>query len=127
MEMISKIVCFHTHTTSPTVKRLAFVLFAAIFINCNTAFSLVNPEWKTHGNTADSSAFIGTTNDACLRFRSNNVERIRNCDYGKVIIGIDNSLEILEVNGELLLRRDVIFKNYVEQQDSSLRLLLIDE
>src|SRR5690554_1837464 len=67
----------HTHTSSLTVKRLAFVLFAAIFINSNTAFSQVNPEWKTHGTTADSSAFIGTTNDACLRFRSNNIDRIR--------------------------------------------------
>src|SRR5690554_2715308 len=127
MEMISKIVCFHTHTTSPTVKRLAFVLFAAIFINSNTAFSQVNPEWKTHGNTADSSAFIGTTNDACLRFRSNNVERMRISHDGKVGIGVDNPVEKLDVDGDFLLRGDVIVKNYVDQQDSSLRLLLIDE
>src|SRR5690554_1203068 len=34
-------------------------------------------EWKTQGNTADSSAFIGTTNASCLRFRSNDLERMR--------------------------------------------------
>ena len=97
----------HTHTSSPTVKRLAFVLFAAIFINSNTAFSQVNPEWKTHGNTADSSAFIGTTNDACLRFRSNNIERVRISHDGNMGIGTLHPVEKLHVSGRV--RIDSVF------------------
>ncbi|HZH85796.1 MAG TPA: hypothetical protein VFD77_00670 [Brumimicrobium sp.] len=93
----------HTHTSLPTVKRLTFVLFAAIFINSNTAFSQVNPEWKTHGNTADSSVFIGTTNDACLRFRSNNIERVRISHDGNMGIGTLHPVEKLHVNGRVLV------------------------
>ncbi|HLW40289.1 MAG TPA: hypothetical protein VKX31_07860 [Brumimicrobium sp.] len=79
------------------------MLFAAISLNSNKTIAQVNPEWKTHGNTADSSAFIGTTNDACLRFRSNNIERVRISHDGNMGIGTLHPVEKLHVNGRVLI------------------------
>jgi|SRR5690554_6659420 len=115
----------HTHTHTQRYLKVTFFLLTALI--GSQVYGQTNETWGTQGNSADSSSFIGTTNDACLRFRSNNIERVRISHDGKVGIGVDNPVEKLDVDGDFLLRGDVIFKNYVDQQDSSLRLLLIDE
>ena len=53
----------HTHRTSNTYKFLSFIL---LFLASNSLLAQNTTEWKTEGNTADSSAFIGTTNESCL-------------------------------------------------------------
>lgn len=73
-----------------------------------------NAEWKTQGNAADSSAFIGTTNASCLRFRSNDLERMRISEDGKIGMGTLQPAEKLHVNGRTridsaLVVRDSVF------------------
>ncbi|RFC53639.1 hypothetical protein [Brumimicrobium aurantiacum] len=91
-----------------------------------TNLAQTGTDWKTEGNTADSSSFIGTTNPSCLQFRSNNIERMRISHDGNVGIGVDNPEERLDVDGDFQLHGDIIFTDYEDSQNSSLRILMID-
>ncbi len=91
------------------------------------SFSQNSNEWKTQGNVADSSTFIGTTNNACLRFRSNNTERMRISEEGKVGIGVENPQKTLDINGDIQLTGDITFKNYADASDTINRFLMINE
>ncbi len=84
-------------------------------------------KWETQGNVADSTTFIGTTNAACLRFRSNNIERMRINEDGKVGIGVENPLKKLDIAGDIRLTGDIIFKGYEDLQDTINRFLMINK
>ena len=75
-------------------------------------------KWETDGNNADSTDFIGTTNDSSLIIRTNNEERMRITEDGKVGIGVSNPLERLELDGDLRLSGDVIFPSYASVNDT---------
>src|SRR5690554_8176422 len=92
----------HTHTHTQRYLKVTFFLLTALI--GSQVYGQTNETWGTHGNSADSSSFIGTTNDACLRFRSNNIERVRISHDGKVGIGVDSHVEKLDVDGAYLLR-----------------------
>ena len=89
-------------------------------------FSQSSDKWETQGNVVDSTTFIGTKNDACLRFRSNNIERMRISEDGKVGIGIANPIKKLDVAGDIRLTGDIIFKGYEDLQDTINRFLMIN-
>lgn len=89
-------------------------LFVVLLLAHQSYAQSTNAEWKTQGNTADSSAFIGTTNASCLRFRSNDLERMRISEDGKIGMGTLQPAEKLHVNGRTridsaLIVRDSVF------------------
>ena len=84
-------------------------------------------EWDTNGNSCDTSAFIGTVNQSDLRFRTNNIERMRLTDDGKFGIGVTNPLEKLELQGNFKLSGDAIFSNYADANDSLGKFLFVDQ
>lgn len=86
-----------------------------------------NTIWKTQGNTADTNAFMGTINSSSLRFRTNNVERMRIGDDGYVGIGVDNPEKSLDVEGDIQLTGDIIFKGYEDVQNPLYRFMMIDK
>src|SRR5699024_147009 len=104
----------HTHTRLAKVNCLGLSTFTLMFFMSSISFSQNSNEWKTQGNVADSSTFIGTTNNACLRFRSNNTERMRISEEGKVGIGVENPQKTLDINGDIQLTGDITFKNYAD-------------
>lgn len=69
---------FHQLTTRN--QKIIYKLFCKLFIICfvlhsANAFSQSPNWWKTDGNSNGSNnTFIGTTNNASLRFRANNIE-----------------------------------------------------
>ncbi|MDX1651088.1 MAG: bZIP transcription factor [Brumimicrobium sp.] len=84
-------------------------------------------KWETQGNNADTSHFIGTTNPIPLKMRTNNTERMRITEDGKVGIGISNPLERFELQGNLKLTGDVVFSGYADPTDTLGKLLFVDE
>ena len=63
--------------------------------------------WDINGNNADSTHFIGTTNQTALKFKSSNIERLRITEDGKVGIGTPSPSRDLEVLGNTELRGDL--------------------
>lgn len=55
--------------------------------------------WDTDGNNGSKKAFLGTTNNKPLVIKSNNVERLRVTQDGKVGIGTKAPAQDLEVTG----------------------------
>lgn len=85
-----------------------------------------NLQWRTNGNNADTNFFIGTTNQRDLRFRVNNVERVRFSENGNVGIGVLNPQFRLDINGALRLSNgNLILNNLAQPQLSTDELLLI--
>src|SRR5690554_1418473 len=64
-------------------------------------------KWETQGNQADTTDFIGTTNPTALKFRSDNVERLRITEDGRIGIGTTEPTKELEVLGNTMLRGDL--------------------
>lgn len=71
--------------------------------NGTTYITYVSPFWGITGNSGiTGSNFIGTINNAALKFRTNNVERINISSTGFVGIGITpGSVDKLEVMGNI--------------------------
>lgn len=83
--------------------------------------------WEMQGNIADSTSFIGTKNNACLRFSSNNIEHMRIVPDGRIGIGKINPTERVDVEGNISLTGDILFKGYQNQLDTSTRFLMVDK
>ncbi|MDX1653489.1 MAG: hypothetical protein R3277_13405 [Brumimicrobium sp.] len=84
-------------------------------------------KWETQGNNVDTSHFIGTTNSADFKIKTNNTERMRITKDGKFGIGISNPLEKFELQGNLKLTGDIIFSNYEDLNDTLGKLLFVDQ
>jgi len=118
----------HTHTG---ISALCILIFSAVTFFTNysvsqNSLSNNNTIWKTQGNAADTNAFMGTTNSTSLRFKTNNIERMRIGEDGYVGIGVDDPQFPLDLEGDFQLTGDIIFKGYEDNSISSLRLLMID-
>ena len=57
--------------------------------------------WDKIGNVVDSSAFIGSTNNAALVFKTNNVERMKIDGGGNIGVGTATPTERMDVNGNI--------------------------
>ncbi|MCO5269900.1 MAG: hypothetical protein M9897_13510 [Brumimicrobium sp.] len=84
-------------------------------------------EWSTSGNIADTNSFIGTQNAACLRLNSNNQERMRISADGNIGIGTKEPVERLDVEGNISLTGDLIFKGEAYHTDSTKQVLMLNE
>ncbi|MDX1652530.1 MAG: hypothetical protein R3277_08565 [Brumimicrobium sp.] len=84
-------------------------------------------KWEMHGNQADTTHFIGTTNPTALKMRTHNVERMRITKDGKFGIGISNPLEKFELQGNLKLTGDIIFSSYSDLSDTTGKILFVDQ
>lgn len=72
--------------------------------NGNSSTSSSSTFWSLDGNSRTTTAnFIGTTDNAPLRFRTNNIERLRITANGWVGIGTNNPTAALEINGQLAI------------------------
>ncbi len=116
----------HQCTNNQVIKGVLFILFLFIF---SFSYSQVNTgKWETQGNIADSFSFIGTKNNVCLRFRSNNLERMRITDDGNVGIGLLNPTKKFEVNGSSLIKGNLFLPSLDTITNiQSNKLLFIDE
>jgi len=84
--------------------------------------------WDINGNNADSTHFIGTTNQTALKFKSSNIERLRITEDGKVGIGTPNPSRELEVLGNTELRGDLFLPMLDEVTSlNSEEILFLDE
>ncbi|MEX2484536.1 MAG: hypothetical protein WED10_08250 [Brumimicrobium sp.] len=81
-------------------------------------------KWDKHGNQADTTDFIGTTNPTALKLRTDNTERMRITKDGRIGVGVLTPLERLELDGNLKLSGDIIFSDYVDTTD---KFLFVDE
>ncbi len=99
-----------------------------MFLITNYSQSQTVNKWATQGNIADSTSFLGTKNASCLRFRSNNIERMRITNDGKVGIGILNPTKRFEVNGSSLINGNLFLPTLdtVTNFETN-KLLFVDE
>lgn len=124
------------------VMHLFLLLIMAIIIVPSITFSQGNSngnsnsnnnanvnalKWETQGNNADTSHFIGTTNQTALKMRTNNQERMRITPDGRIGLGISNPLERFELQGNLKLTGDIIFSSYADTVDTDDKILMVDE
>jgi hypothetical protein len=100
-------------------KAIALSLF---FSSC----TLINAQnnggqnilWRTVGNSANSSDFIGTVNSQPLIFKTNGIERGRIGGGGEFIIhpnGVTNPIAtyMLKVGGSGYFEKDLFVKEYI--------------
>jgi hypothetical protein len=83
-------------------------------------------QWNTDGNIVTEENFIGSQNDYPLKFKCNNIERLRISPDGKVGIGICTPNAKLDVSGSVLFRNSF---NLTGLPNSSLinnQILVID-
>ena len=57
--------------------------------------------WRTNGNQAGENDFIGTKNEAPLRFNTNGNERLRITPEGNLGVGVSSPKTRLEVGGTI--------------------------
>lgn len=94
-------------TFSPNTPALTTVLYVSTIdfsqwtYNGTSYVTYVSPFWTISGNpSVSASNFIGSINNAALKFRTNNLERLQISSDGRVGIGLTPStIDKLEVNG----------------------------
>lgn len=84
-------------------------------------------QWKTNGNVADSNHFIGTTNDFPVKFRTDNVERLRITSEGNIGIGTSTPEAKLDVNGDVIFRNNLKLTSLPITNGISNTILVLDQ
>ena len=108
-----------------------FAIFFIVFLS-NTAISQTpeNPNeintWHTNGNLITDDHYIGSQNDYPIKFKCNNVERLRISPDGKVGIGICTPNAKLDVLGNVLFRNSVNLTGLTNSNFISNEILVID-
>lgn len=106
-------------------NALAGVIFAQNNANNNNGQGVT--QWKTNGNVADTNHFIGTKNEFPVKFRTDDVERMRITPEGNVGIGTSDAPEKLTVDGNVLVREgDLFLDNLVDPTLTGDEVLLLD-
>lgn len=91
------------------VLPLTFIPLISISQNGNSNPNAQgNGQWKTNGNQANPDHFIGTVNERDVIFKSNNEERLRITPEGNIGIGTSTPSTLLDVNGNVTLRNDLL-------------------
>lgn len=92
------------------MKNLLIISILSTSFLGNVVFSQNNgnngqgsTQWKTNGNIADTNHFIGTKNDYPVKFRANDIERLRITSDGKVGVGLTSPQGKLHVLGGTIL------------------------
>lgn len=85
-----------------------------------------NSQWKTNGNSADTNNFIGTTNSQNIRFKTNNVERLRLTKEGDLGLGTTTPAGKLDVNGTTYIRQDLYLTQLQSPSTLPNEILYID-
>lgn len=99
------------------------------FLVLTSQFEAQTPEinqWNTDGNITTEDHFIGTQNNNPLKFKSNNIERLRISPDGKVGIGICTPTAKLDVSGDVLFRNNINFTGLSTTSNSNNEILIID-
>ncbi|MFX0140801.1 MAG: hypothetical protein ACFFDN_44595, partial [Candidatus Hodarchaeota archaeon] len=80
---------------------LVIVGILLVLMLAPTGIAPSDPDWNTAGNVADSSDFLGTTNNEDLRIYTNNGQKMVIKSDGKVGIGDTDPDLTLEIAGSL--------------------------
>lgn len=111
---------------------ITVVVFTFFFTN--NAFSQGNGngngnelKWDKHGNQVDTTDFFGTTNSAPLKMSTSNTERLRITEDGNVGIAKSDPVERLDIDGNISLTGDIIFRNYASSIDTTDKILFVDK
>lgn len=81
---------------------LLFVPFISFGQNeFGTNSQIIESKWGKSGDSTSANNFIGTVNNSPLIFRTNNYERFRVSEDGRIGMGTINPLRTLEVNGDV--------------------------
>lgn len=108
---------------------LGSMLFAATSLFAQATPDLpeaANTLWKTNGNIVNNDQFIGSKNDKPVIFKTDDVERFRITNDGKVGVGIGNPDFKFDVNGQSNFRNAVFFRE-VDEVDNAGQFLVRDE
>ena len=108
---------------------LGSMLFAATSLFAQATPDLpeaANTLWKTNGNIVNNDQFIGSKNNKPVIFKTDDVERFRITNDGKVGVGIGNPDFKFDVNGQSNFRNAVFFRE-VDEVDNAGQFLVRDE
>ncbi len=113
-------------------NNLTAIIYCLTIICLNISFSQNtnqgngNQQWKINGNIADENHYFGTKNQFPLKFRTNDVERIRITEDGSFGIGTTTPASKLDVNGSAIFRENLQLPNldYVPIDDKE--IIIID-
>jgi hypothetical protein len=83
-------------------------------------------QWNTDGNLVNENHFIGTQNDYPIKFKCNNIERLRIDPDGKVGIGLCNPTAKLDVLGNVVFRNNLSLTGINTSNNLNNSLLIID-
>ncbi len=112
-----------------TIIRLSIIFFVLITSNVFSQTPEISNElnqWNTDGNLVNENHFIGTQNDYPIKFKCNNIERLRIDPDGKVGIGLCNPTAKLDVLGNVVFRNNLSLTGLSNSNDVYNSLLIID-
>lgn len=123
---------YHNQSISINFNQLSLILVLCIYSSGFYAQNNGNngqgvTQWKTNGNIADSNHFIGTKNESPVKFRTNDIERIRISPEGDVGIGTSQPEAKLDVNGSAIFRDNLTLVSIPLTNGIPNHILVLDE
>lgn len=93
----------------------SFFFFAPFFLLGQNEFGtnsqIIESKWGKSGDSTSANNFIGTVNNSPLIFKTNNEERLRISENGKIGVGIANPIRTFEVNGDVGINGSLYLTN----------------